>query len=100
MRQHIPGGLQVAGAEHDPAEADDVERHDDADDPPPARHVGTLRLEARHMGHEPFVHRERGAVPAAPQHEAPCRAVPQAAQQHRDDQVQVGPQVSFAVAAQ
>ena len=46
------------------------------------------------------MHGQRRAVPCAPQYETDRRAVPQPADQHRQEQVQVGAGFSLAVAAQ
>lgn len=101
---HLPGHVErhveAGSVEEHPSPCRDMEEnkhsHDPVDeaaadrfDPPPA-----VQAE-RHP-----VHCLQHAVDAAPDDECPHRAVPQAGDEHRDDQVHVQPDAAFAVAAQ
>ena len=74
-----PDQSEALAAKQDPAEHDEVERHEPAEPrgrPEPAAE-GVLDDQAR-------------AVERAPEHEGPRRAVPEAAEDHRQHQVAVG----------
>src|SRR5882724_933577 len=81
---------QIRGAEKDPAEQNNEKRERDPERP-------------RKIMVEPFaslaaLESEHAAMESAPDHEIPRRAVPQSAEQHREDQVDVGSPRSFAIA--
>ena len=98
--QHQFDGLHRLGAEHQPAQADEVEREDDAERTVPPVHLRPGSLGPRDDGHPQFMQRQRYAMQRAPEDEADRRTVPQPSQHHRDEQVAVGAQFAFAVAAQ
>jgi len=98
--KHQLDGLHRLGAEHQPPQTDEVEREEDAGRAAPPVHPVARGLGARHDRHPELVQRQRRAVQRAPEDEADGGAVPQSAQQHRDEQVAVGAQFAFAVAAQ
>lgn len=90
------GRVQAVGAEHDPGQHHAQEGHE------PAQHVRDRprRSVAPHLGVPEVVDHQEHAVQRAPDHEGPGGAVPEAAQQHREEQVQVAPGRPLAVAAQ
>ena len=98
--QHQRDGLHRLGAEHQPPQADDVERQEHARRAAPPVHLRSGGLGARNEGHPELVQRQSRAVQSAPKDETHRRAVPQSAQQHRQEQVAVGPDAALAVAAQ
>ena len=98
--QHQRDGLHRLGAEHQPPQADDVERQEHARRAAPPVHLRPGGLGARNEGHPELVQRQGRAVQSAPEDETHRRAVPQSAQQHRQEQVAVGPDAALAVAAQ
>src|SRR2546423_1024879 len=79
-RQEVTRQAEVLRAEQDPPEHHEMERHEPAQPRGPARPA----LPERVLGHQPE------PVEAAPEHERPRRAVPQAAEHHRDHQVARG----------
>src|SRR4051794_2420944 len=86
--EEAAGELQALRAEQDPAEDDEVERHEP---PQPAR--GSQAPAERVLGDQ------ADAVERPPQHERPRRALPPAAEHHRDEQVAVRLRAAAPVAA-
>ena len=90
------GDGEILGAEEDPREADEVE-HDQ-----PSTTILPARLSGRWPSHGSAhpLDRKPAAMQRAPHHEFPRRAVPDAAEQHRDHQVAVGVEPAVPVAAE
>ncbi len=95
--EHIfAANAQVGGAEEDPAD-DDAQENELAVETPP-HHCRVRGDPAARF--ERVEHDEHRAMPRPPDHEEPCRAVPQAAEQHRDHEVAVLPESPAAIASE
>ena len=84
---HVPGGTERVGTEEDPGEADEVERRDPRDASGSAR--PRCRAPRPRRSFRQRSSASAGAVETAPDDERPRRAVPEAADQHRQHQVAV-----------
>ena len=98
--QHQLHGAHRIGAEEQPAEADQVESHEDTGQSADRMHLVSRDFGAGDDREPELVQRQRYAVQRPPQHEADRRAVPQPAENHGDEQVEIGAQAPLAVAAQ
>ncbi|KDA51785.1 hypothetical protein L963_1498 [Leuconostoc mesenteroides subsp. cremoris T26] len=88
--------MHALGAEDDPGDHHAQEGHQPADHArQPAR-----RGIAPHLGIPQVIDGQEGAVQRAPQHEGPGGAVPQAAEQHRDEEIHVAAPRPLAIASQ
>ena len=98
--EHVEGARQAGRPEEHPRQAHDVEG-DGPPDEAPKRRVGRLGQAegGAAVGHQPLDD-ETHAVDATPHHERPRRAVPQAADQHREHEVAVRVPPTAAVAAE
>src|SRR5205807_4362947 len=83
---------QIGRAEENPAEQDDEKRERDPEWPRKIMIETFTALAA--------LEREHAAVKSAPDHEIPRRAVPQSAEEHREDQVDVGAASATTIAAE
>src|SRR6185312_7993795 len=83
---------EILGPEENPGEADEMEYHDRRDD------LAGQGLRPRRDEHA--LDRHPAAMHRPPHHELPPGAVPDAAEQHRDQQVAVGVEPAVAVAAE
>src|SRR5690606_22181186 len=98
---HGPELVERTRAEEQPSQASEVEveeddeRSDDLPTPSRAEVEPALEVLPQHA-----VACEQDTVVDAPQHEGPGRAVPQAAEHHREHQIRVGPTRTEAIASQ
>ena len=87
---------KIRGAEEYPGETDELKRDSRGDDLP---RQGAHRR--AHVAFEDDVLQHQGrAVHGAPDHEIPGRAVPKAAEQHRDEEIAVTLELAVPVAAE
>ena len=94
--QQVQRAAHRLGAEEDPGQADELEGEETGQEfPPPRRRMlaAGRALNQAGEGHRHAVHR-------APQHEFPLGAVPQAAQEHRQPEIQIGAPGAVPAAAQ
>lgn len=98
--EHDVYGLHVLGAEEQPSEAYQIEREDDTHHAQHDVHILAVDLGPRHHGHPHLVQGEGHAVQRAPEDEAHGGTVPQAAEKHRQQQVDVCAHAALAVAAE
>src|SRR5215211_5392760 len=92
LAQHVERGGEVRRAEEDPGQTHNVEGHEPSEPPGQA--------ESRDVLTPPTLDAQRGAVNAAPDDERPRRPVPQAAQEHCQHEVAVGPALPVTVSAE
>ena len=90
--------MEVGIAEEYPAEADEMESDEDAEHATPA--VALLAFLTAGDGHPHLVQRQRHAVKHSPQDEVPRSSVPQSAQEHGDNKVQVLAEFPLPVSSQ
>ena len=95
--EHAPGVVEVVRAEEHPGDVHQRIRQDAQEQPPGPRFP--QRELAPGLLHEPLADQEQ-PVQSAPDDKRPGGAVPQAAEQHRQHQVDVGAARALAVAAQ
>ena len=97
---HVERHVEAGGVKEHPGPGGDMEENEHGHDPVDAAAADRFDpLPAVQAERHP-VHRLQHAVDAAPDDERPHRAVPQAGDEHRDDQVQVKADAPLAVAAQ
>ena len=94
--QEIQGRRDVRRTEEDPGEVDEQQRDAPADKRLDLAGMPRLAVAPRKQVLDQLSH----AVDAAPQYERPVRAVPQAGDQERDQQVQPPPALPLAIAAE
>ena len=92
-------GLHILGAEQQPAEADDIECKNDSKQAHHGIHILAVSLCPRHYCQPHLMQRESHAVQRTPQHKTHRRTVPQATQNHSDNEVEVCAHLAFAVTA-
>src|SRR6185312_14724185 len=89
------GGVEILGAEEYPGQADEMEGNEGEGDPADQRGAPALG-----PGHGQAFEGQPAAMQRAPDHELPLGPVPDAAQQHGDDEVAIGLERAVAAAAQ
>jgi len=98
--EHQLHGFHRFGTEHQPSEADQIEGEENARNTPEPPHFGSCGFGAGNDAQPELVQGQRYAVQRSPKDEAHGRPVPQTAEQHGDEQVEIGADTPLAVAAQ
>ena len=96
--KHLPDALHRRHAEENPGEADEVESEDHPEVASEPSHGGSVEACPRADLHIEFVQGERDAVHTAPEDEAQASSVPQATEEHRDEEVEIGAQATTTTA--
>ena len=93
-REHFGCGGKILRAKKYPAEANEMkcEQHTECAHQKCFRHI--------HNGAEEFVNGERHSMQKSPEYKVPRSAMPQATEQHGDEQVYILAQFAFAVSAE
>ena len=99
LREHIHHALHVGVAEHHEGEQ---HKHKSAQHRKEAFHAlaAIVAVVVQDIHPESAVHHLRQAKERAPNHEIPTRTMPQASQEHGDENIEAGAQVAFTVATE
>ena len=95
--EHQLHGFHRFGTEHQPSEADQIEGEENARNTPEPPHFGSCGFGAGNDAQPELVQGQRYAVQRSPEDEAHGRPVPQTAEQHGDEQVEIGADTPLAV---
>ena len=98
LPQHIYRCGELDIAEENPAQADEVERDKYAEESTDT--VTSLSFRVSDERHPSFMERQRNTMHHTPKHKVPRRAMPQSAQKHGDNEIDILPNLPFTVAAQ
>ena len=98
VMNHRPRCFERAIAEEYPREAHEIECQKDGD--PLAKARTLIRaIMMKDIRAKIFVHGQSHSVHSAPRHEIETRAVPQTAQKHREQEIEILTHLAFAVSA-
>ena len=97
--QHIPPDLYRISPKKDPAQTYQMKRQNHTEHSTKQRHLFSHRLEAAEMPHHKHMHSQRNTMQGTPQNKTHRSAVPQTAQQHRHNQMDIGAKLSLTVSA-
>ena len=98
LPQHIQRSGEIGIAEEYSAEADEVERNDDAEEAADATTAFALLPSGN--AHPELMDSQSNAMQHAPKHKIPGSPMPQAAQEHGNDKVGILAYLALTVAAQ
>ena len=99
LTNHRGACLHVAAAEENPAQAHEVESDDNGNDAsPPGAVVVPVMVE--HILREELMTTECQAVERTPEYEVPRSTMPQTTEQHRNEEVEIHPQLTLTIASE